>query len=83
MLKFGETKVAKEKFYGAKRPIKIWDVAVDNIVISKIIETKTNSKYLIRYLDEVIRALILILPKMSGNVKTFKVNGRNKDKNNE
>ena len=34
MLRFGETKVAKEKSYAAKKPIKIWDVIVDNIVIS-------------------------------------------------
>ena len=26
MLRFGETKVTKEKFYAAKEPIKIWDV---------------------------------------------------------
>ena len=31
-------------------------------------------------LDEVIRPLVLMLPKMSGYVKTFKVNG-DKDKN--
>ena len=42
---------------------------VNNIVISKLIETKTNSKYLIGYLDKLIRPLILILPKMSGYVK--------------
>ena len=38
MLRFGKRKVAKEEFYGAKRPIKIWDVNVDNIVISKLVE---------------------------------------------
>ena len=36
MLRFGETKVAKEKFYGTKKPIYILDVNVDNIVVSKI-----------------------------------------------
>ena len=56
-----------------KRPIKIWDVNVDNIVISKLVKTKTNSKYLIGYLDKAIRPLVLIIPKMSGYVKTFKV----------
>ena len=35
MLRFSKAKVAKEHFYGAKKPIKIWDVNVDNIVISK------------------------------------------------
>ena len=51
MLRFGKTKIAKENFYGAKRPIKIWDANVDNIVMSKLVETKKNSKYFIGYLD--------------------------------
>ena len=73
MLRFGETKVAKEKIYGAKRPINIWHVNVDNILISELVETKTKYKYLIGYLDKVVRPLVLILPKRSGYVKTFKV----------
>ena len=73
MLRFGETKVTKVNFYGGKKLINIWDVNVDNIVISKLVETKTNSKYLIGYFDKVITSLVLILPKMRGNVKTFKV----------
>ena len=56
-----------------KKTINIWDVNVDNIVIAKLVETKTNAKYLIRYSDKVIRPLVLILPKMSGYVETFKV----------
>ena len=47
MLRFGERKIAKEKFYASKKPIKLWDVSVNNIVISKLVKTKTNSKYLI------------------------------------
>ena len=54
MLRFGETKGTKIKFYGAKSPVNIWDVHVHNIVISKLVETKYNSKYLIGYLDKVI-----------------------------
>ena len=72
MLRFGKTKVAKEEFYGTKKPLEIWDVNVDNTVISKLIETKNNLKYLIRYLVEVIRPLVLILLETSGFVKTFK-----------
>ena len=34
-----------------KKPIKIWDLNVDNIVILKLVITKTNSKYLITYLN--------------------------------
>ena len=40
-------KEKKKSFMLQKKPIKIWDVNVDNIVISKLIGTKTNSKYLI------------------------------------
>ena len=54
MVRFGEKEIAKEKFYSAKKPIKVCDVNVDNIVISKLVKTKTNSKHLIEYLDKVI-----------------------------
>ena len=74
MLRFGDKEIAEEKFYTAKKPIKIWDVNVENIVISKLINTKPSSKYLIGIkFDKAIRALILIMPKRSGYVKTFKV----------
>ena len=46
-MRFGEREITKEKFYASKKPIKIWDVNVDNIVISKLVKTKINSKYLI------------------------------------
>ena len=55
-----------------KKTIKILDADVDNIVISKLIETKTNSKYLIGYLDKVLRPSALILPNMSRHIKAFK-----------
>ena len=47
-----------------------------------MVKTKTNSNYLIGYFDKVIRSLVLIMPKMSGHVKTFKVKDKDKDKNN-
>ena len=40
MLRFGKKKVAKGKFCSAKKPINIWDVNVDIIVISKLVEKK-------------------------------------------
>ena len=40
--------------------------------ISKLVETKNNSKYLIGYLDEALRPLVLLFPDMSGYVTTFK-----------
>ena len=79
MVRFRDKEIAKEKFYAAKRPIKICYVNVDSIVISKLVKTKTNSKYLIGYLVKTIKPLVLIMPKMSGYVKTFKVKeGNNK-----
>ena len=48
---------------------KFWDVNVDNMVILYLIEMRNNFKYLIGYLEKVIRTLVLILPNMSGYVK--------------
>ena len=73
MVKFGKTEIAKEMFYAAKNPIKISYVNVDNKVISKLVKGKTNSKYLIGYLDKYIRSLVFIMPKMSAYVNKFKV----------
>ena len=49
------------------------DVNIDNIVISKLVKTKTNAKYLIGYSEKTIRPLVLIMPKISRYIKTFKV----------
>ena len=84
MLRLGEEgEKAKKSLMLQKKPRQIWDVNVDSIVVSKLVKTKTNSMYFIWYLDKTIRPLVLILPKMSGYVKTFKVKERNKDKNNK
>ena len=77
MLGFVEIKVAQEQFYAAKISINIWDVNIDNKAMSILIKTKSNSKYLIGCLDELIRPLVLMLPKMNGYVKTFKIKGKN------
>ena len=76
MVKFGEREIAIEKFDN------IID-NIDNIVISKLVTTKTNSKYLVGYLVKAIRPLVLIMLKMSGYVKTFHVKHGGKDKNNK
>ena len=77
-------KYIKKKFYAPKKPIKICEANFDNIVASKLIERKSNSKYLIGIkFDKAIRPLVLIMPKMSGYVKTFKVKDGDKDKNNK
>ena len=81
--KIKRDKNSTRNFLYWKKPINNWDVNVDSIVISKLIETKTNSKYIIGYLDKVIRPIVLILPKISGYVKIFKVKDGDKDKNNK
>ena len=43
MLRLTDTKVTKDTFYAARKPKKNWDVNIENIDISKLIETKTNS----------------------------------------
>ena len=74
ILKQKKREIAKEKFYAAKKPIKIWDVNVNNIAISKSIKTKTNYEYLIEIkFDKAIKPLDLIMPKISGYVKKIKV----------
>ena len=40
-------------------------------IITKLVKTKASSKYLVGYLDRTIRPLVLLMPKMSGYVKTF------------
>ena len=59
----------------------IWDVYVYNIVISKLVNTKNNSKYLIGYSDEDIRPFVLLLPEMNRYVKTFKDKTGNNNNN--
>ena len=83
-MRFGETKNSKNNILCCqKKPINIWDANIDNIVISKLIESKTDSKYSIAYVDKIIRKLVLTLPKMRGCVKIFKVKDGDKNKSNK
>ena len=68
MVKSGKTEMAKERFYAAKKPIKLYEVNVDNIVISKLVNLVN--------LNKDIRPLVLIMHKMSGYVKTFKIENK-------
>ena len=76
MFRFGQKKKEKKKFYVAKKPAKI-----GNIVISKLVETKTDLENLVRYLDKAITLLVLMETKLSGYVKTFKVKNGDKNEN--
>ena len=75
MLRFSESKVAKEKLYGAKKTVNIWDVNVDNVVVSKLIKTKTNPyvfDWILKMMLLLLKPVALMLLKLSGYVKTFK-----------
>ena len=71
LLIFGKTKIVKEEFCSTKMLMEIWDFNADNIIISKLIETKNNFKYSIGYLHKVKGPLVLILFEMSQYVKIF------------
>ena len=65
----------------AKKPIKTWDVDVNGIVVSELVEAKPY--YMIEDLDKVIKPLVLVLPKASEYIKTFKAKDGYKDKSNK
>ena len=48
------------------------------MVISKLVKIKTNSS--IGYLDKAIKPLVLIVPKISRYIQTFKVRQGDQDK---
>ena len=77
MLWLGEKEIAKEKFYASKKPIKIWDVNVDNIVFSKFVETKIYMYLIAIKFDKAVRPLVLIKSNMSWYVKTLKIEYKN------
>ena len=84
MLRSWDSKIAQEKVYAGKKPKEIWDANVANIVISKLVKTKPNSKYLIgTKFNKAIRTLDFIMPKISGYIEIFKVKEGEKDKNNK
>lgn len=56
-LRFAKINTVKDEFYRAKKLTKISDVNVDNIVISKLVETENNSKYLIGYFHDVYKII--------------------------
>ena len=56
MIWWGKSSI--RKLYDTKKPINICNLNVDSIVISKLVKTKTNYKYLTGYLDQVIRPLV-------------------------
>ena len=72
MFRFDKTKVEKTEFNIAKQKKKQQQQKCGMLMLIKLIETKCSFKYMIDYLDDVIRPLVLVLPKLKGHVKNFK-----------
>ena len=75
---FNDIEVNKKDFHASKKTVSLYSVKTKNIVISyKVKHNDDSYKYFIGYAhDDVIRALCVILPQMSGYIKYFE-NGKN------
>ena len=79
-LKVGVIVVNKREFHASKQAIALNLVNTNKIVVSdKFKHSDDGFKYFIGYLhdDNVIRALFIILPQMSGYIKYFDNGGKN------
>ena len=77
---FNDVEVSKKEFYDAKKAIPLNLVDVVNIVVSnKVKNNNETGKYFIGYLDDtdIVVALCIILPQMSGYIKYFENGGKN------
>ena len=72
-LRIEETEIEKRQIIYAAKNQYTFGINIDNLVLSKLVQTKSNSEYLIGFLDKVTRPLVLIMAKMRGYDKTFKV----------
>ena len=70
---FGDKKVRKSNCYKNKKVIKIDDIDVNKILVSKEepYGSKNSFKYFIGYNDDVIKPLCIKLPQMIGYVRNF------------
>ena len=75
-LKFSNIRVNKKDFHKSKQSI---DLNVDQIVVSdKFKHSDDGFKYFIGYKEgEIVKALCIILPLMSGYIKYFEKGGKN------
>ena len=75
-LKFSNIRVNKKDFHKSKQSI---DLNVDQIVVSdKFKHSDDGFKYFIGYKEgEIVKALCIILPLMSGYIKYFEKGGEN------
>ena len=73
IIKIGDIKIEKQKFYENKRPISIKNIGINKIVVSyKASFGKKGFKYFIGYKDaQKIRPLCIFFPKITGYRRDF------------
>ena len=78
-LKFNDIILNKKEFHKSKKPIDLFSVNVNQIVVSdKFKHNKKVFKHFVGYQEgEIVRPLCIILPQMSGYIKCFKNGGKN------
>ena len=72
-INFGDKKINEKDFYNNKEQFNIKDIDTNKILISKPESYNKNNmrKYIIRYNDNTISPLQLLLPKMTGYLSIF------------
>ena len=76
---FKDKKINKNEFYRNQKLVKIKDIDINKILISKLepySSKKDTNKYIIGYSDDVIKPLCILLSQMIGYVKCFDSNKR-------
>ena len=78
-LKFNNVRLYKKEFHKSKEPFDLLSVNVDQIVVSdKFKHNHEGFKYFIGYQEgEIVKALCIVLPQMSGYIKYFENGGKN------
>ena len=72
ILKFNNIVFNKKTFHKPKESIDLLSVNIDRTVVSdKFKHNNEGFKYFIGYLDELVKPLCIILPQMSGYIKSF------------
>ena len=79
ILRFNNTRLNKKEFLKSKQSIDLMSVKVDQIVVSdKFKHSDKGFKYFILCQEgEIVEALCIILPQMSGYIKYFENGGKN------
>ena len=76
-INFGDNKINKSDFYRNKKVVKIDDIDVNKILVSKEepYGTKNSFKYFIGYNDnDIVRSFYVRLPQLTGNIRKFEFN---------